>query len=268
MAGFVAPDLLLSSALDECGYAAGLTDRARANIEKFLAHIRREHRRQPRPLAELLDGLEALRATQSEAEAPPPEAGNVVRVMTIHAAKGLEFPIVFVSALHRGIDPSKPVIAFSPAAGLGAKWRNPLTGAGQSDRAHTKIVEEIKAREAAEENRLLYVAMTRAENHLVLSYAEKKRISGWSKLVAAAIAPTSIGDRVMPAPKAPTHAIHGAIASEPDQLLDPPAIESRHDAAAAVTFDRVVSRVPAKVPAHIDREWDAAPPERSRLGRE
>ena len=104
MAGFAAPDLLLASALDECGYAAGLTDRARANVEKFLAHIRREHRREPRLLAELLESLEALRATQSEAEAPPPEAGNVVRVMTIHAAKGLEFPIVFVSALHRGID--------------------------------------------------------------------------------------------------------------------------------------------------------------------
>lgn len=246
MAGFVAPDLLLASALDECGYAAGLTDRARANIEKFLAHIRREHRRQPRPLAELLDGLEALRATQSEAEAPPPEAGNVVRVMTIHAAKGLEFPIVFVSALHRGIDQSKPVIAFSPAAGLGAKWRNPFTGEGQSDRAHAKIVEEIKVREAAEENRLLYVAMTRAQNHLILSYAEKKRASGWQKMVAAAIAPTSIEDRVMPAPKAATHAAHTAGAAESEQLLDPPAITSRHDAAAAVTSIALFHACPRK----------------------
>ena len=76
------------------------------------------------------------------------------------------------------------MIAFSPAAGLGAKWRNPVTGAGQSDRAHKRIVEEIKAREAAEENRLLYVAMTRAKNRLILSYAEKRRLSGWPKLVA------------------------------------------------------------------------------------
>ncbi len=104
MAGFVAPDLLLAKALDECGYAATLTDRARANVDKLFAHIRREQAKRPRPLAELLDDLEALRETQSEAEAPPPEAGNVVRMMTIHAAKGLEFPVVFVSALHRQTD--------------------------------------------------------------------------------------------------------------------------------------------------------------------
>ena len=246
MAGFAAPDLLLALALDECGYAAGLTDRARANVEKFLAHIRREHRRQPRLLAELLESLEALRATQSEAEAPPPEAGNVVRVMTIHAAKGLEFPIVFVSALHRGIDQSRPVIASSPQAGLGAKWRNPFTGAGQPDRAHKKIVEEIKEREAAEENRLLYVAMTRAEDHLILSYAEKKRLSGWPKLVTQAIAPTRIGDRVLPAPDTAAHAAQGAISADSAQWLDPPAIASRHDAAAAVTSIALFHACPRK----------------------
>jgi ATP-dependent helicase/nuclease subunit A len=250
MAGFVAPDLLLASALDECGYAAGLTDRARANVEKFLAYIRREHLREPRPLAELLDSLEALRATQSEAEAPPPEAGNVVRVMTIHAAKGLEFPIVFVSALHRGTDQSKPVIAFSPRAGLGAKWRNPFTGAGQVDRAHKKIVEEMKEREAAEENRLLYVAMTRAEDHLILSYAAKKRLSGWPKLVAAAIHPTRTGDGVVPAPKTAAHGDHAAVAAEADPLLDrpldSPAIASRHDAVAGVTSIALFHACPRK----------------------
>jgi ATP-dependent helicase/nuclease subunit A len=260
MAGFVAPDLLLASALDECGYAAGLTDRARANVEKFLAYIRREHLRQPRPLAELLESLEALRATQSEAEAPPPEAGNVVRVMTIHAAKGLEFPIVFVSALHRGTDQSKPVIAFSPQAGLGAKWRNPFTGAGQADRAHKKIVEEIKEREAAEENRLLYVAMTRAEDHLILSYAAKKRLSGWPKLVTAAMDPTRIGDRVMPAPNTAGYATHAAVATESDQLLDPPAIGSHHDAAAAVTSIALFHACPRKyllssITTGMQRRW-------------
>jgi ATP-dependent helicase/nuclease subunit A len=247
MVGFVAPDLLLVSALDECGYAEGLTDRARANVEKLLACIRREHRRQPRPLAELLDSLEALRATQSEAEAPPPEAGNVVRMMTIHAAKGLEFPIVFVSALQRGTDQGKPVIAFSPRAGLGAKWRNPFTGAGQADRAHKQIVEEIKEREAAEENRLLYVAMTRAEDHLILSYAEKKkRAAGWPKLVSAAMVPTRIGDGVMPALKTTAHGAYAAVAAEHDQLLDPPVIANRHDAAAAVTSIALFHACPRK----------------------
>jgi ATP-dependent helicase/nuclease subunit A len=232
LAGFIAPDLLLARALDECGYAAILTDRARANVAKLFAHIRREQSKRSRPVAELLDGLEALRETQSEAEAPPPEAGNVVRMMTIHAAKGLEFPVVFVSALHRQTDQSKPVIAFSPEAGLGAKWRNPVTGDGQADRAHMKIVEEIKAREAAEENRLLYVAMTRAENRLILSYAEKRSARGWPKLVAAAIAPTKIAVRVI---QPSGLAAGSAIAGVADQLVDRPSVVSRRDGAAAVT---------------------------------
>lgn len=230
-AGFIAPDRLLATALDECGYAGALTDRARANCEKLFAYIRRAHAKHPRPLAELLDDLEALRATQSEAEAPPPDAGNVVRMMTIHAAKGLEFPIVFVSAIHRQTDQSKPVLAFSPAAGLGAKWRNPATGAGQSDRAHKRIVEEIQAREAAEENRLLYVAMTRAKDRLILSYAAKKRGSSWPKLVANAILSTRSADQIIPLVSTST------VAAAPlsDRLCDPPPSVTNRDAAAAVT---------------------------------
>jgi ATP-dependent helicase/nuclease subunit A len=244
MAGFVAPDVLLATALDECGYVANLADRARANVDKIFAYIRREHRRHPRPLAEWLDHLEALRATQSEAEAPPPEAGNVVRVMTIHAAKGLEFPITFVSALHRGTDQSKPVIAFSPAAGLGAKWRNPVTGAGKSDRAHARIVEEIKAREAAEENRLFYVAMTRAANRLILSFAERKKASGWAKLALSAIAPTAVSDCVIdPAGDAAPAAAPARIVGP---WLDPPKSTSRRDAAAAVTSVAMFHACPRK----------------------
>ena len=58
LAGFVAPDRLLAMALDECGYAASLPDRARANVEKLLAYLRRRVCERPRPLAELLEDLE------------------------------------------------------------------------------------------------------------------------------------------------------------------------------------------------------------------
>jgi ATP-dependent exoDNAse (exonuclease V) beta subunit len=244
IAGFTAPDLLLAAALDECGYVAGLPDRARANIEKLLAHIRREHSKHPRPLAELLEDLEALRATQSEAEAPPPEAGNVVRVMTIHAAKGLEFPVVFVSALHRQTDSTRPVIVFSRETGVGAKWRNPATGEGQSDHAHRVAVEGLRAKEAEEENRLLYVAMTRAGNRLILSYTEKKRGSAWPKLVSARIAPAKIAAQVIDWADSPARVINVAGAS--DRLLDPPANVTRRDGAAAVTSISAFHACPRK----------------------
>ena len=91
LSGFATPDRLLATAIDECGYCRVSHDRARANLDKFLAYVRGEHANRPRPLAELLDDLESLRAMQSEAEAPPARAGDIVRLMSIHAAKGLEF---------------------------------------------------------------------------------------------------------------------------------------------------------------------------------
>lgn len=242
LAGFVAPDQLLATALDESGYVDALPDRARANIEKLLAYVRREHRNHPRPLAELLEHLEALREMQSEAEAPPAEAGNLVRLMSIHAAKGLEFSVVFVSALHRGPDRRKPVIAFSPAAGLGAKWRNPLTGKGISDSAHAAAIEELKRKEEAEENRLLYVAMTRAKSRLILSYAERPRPSTWQKMAEAAVPLTIAAGSVPEVPTRITAAAH-PIAG---QVLAPPMVSGQHDSSVSVTSISLFHACPRK----------------------
>ncbi|HML18238.1 MAG TPA: UvrD-helicase domain-containing protein [Bryobacteraceae bacterium] len=232
LAGFVAPDRLLAEAVDECGYSICLPDRARANIEKFIAHVRREHADRRRPLAELVDDLESLRAMQSEAEAPPAEAGDIVRLMSIHAAKGLEFPVVFISALQHGPDRRKPVIAFSSAHGLGAKWRNPLSGKGVSDTAHAAISEERKTKEEAEENRLLYVAMTRAKDRLYLSYAERRNASPWQKLAESSIEQVTVADHALD-PPAPRLSLGGNAPAE--GLLDPPEIPHQHDFAVAVT---------------------------------
>jgi len=226
-AGFIAPDRLIAMALDQCSYTTGLSDRARANVEKLLAWLRREFRDHPRPLAELLEDLEALRWTQSVAEAPPPEAGDVVRVMTIHAAKGLEFPVVFVSALHRGPDRRKPVIAVSRETGLGVKWRHPITGEGCSDSAHSELMRQIDLKEKAEENRLLYVAMTRAQDRLILSHAESKRSSSWRKLA----------ESVIPESAAPPESSAGEFAAAilTEEVLDPPVVLGQYDSAVAVT---------------------------------
>jgi ATP-dependent helicase/nuclease subunit A len=199
LAGFVAPDRLLAMALDKCGYAAALPERASANIGKLLAWLRREHRARPRSLAELMEELEAQRKAQAQAEAPPPEAANAVRILTIHTAKGLEFPVVFASALHRGADNRDPVILFSAAEGLGVKWRHPVTGEGVSDATHAVLKERRKAEEKEEANRLLYVAMTRAEDRLVLSHGEVKRAVPWVGRAESAAPEATVSDQVVTA---------------------------------------------------------------------
>ena len=48
-----------------------------------------------------------------EPDAPPEDSSNAVKIMTVHSAKGLEFPVVFVAAMHKGVDTGVPVVAFS-----------------------------------------------------------------------------------------------------------------------------------------------------------
>jgi len=226
-AGFVSPDRLLPIQPD-------LTSRARANVDKLCSWLRREHRNRPRPLAEILDDLEYL----SEAEASPPEAGNVVQLMSIHSAKGLEFKVVFVSALQREPDKSSPVIAFSHA--IGAKWRNPATGKSQPDTVYAALKHERKLREEAEENRLLYVAMTRAEERLFLTYTKGKNARGWQKLVESTVAAELTSNAVAPAPLQERQSGTGA------QIVAPPAVGGQHDSTIAVTSITLFEACPRK----------------------
>jgi ATP-dependent helicase/nuclease subunit A len=228
-AGFLSPDRLLPIQPD-------LTPRARANVDKLCSWLRREHRNRPRPLAEMLDDLEYL----SEAEASPSEAGNVVQLMSIHAAKGLEFKVVFVSALQREADKTSPVLAFSNTAGLGAKWRNPANGKSQPDTVFAALKQERKLREEAEENRLLYVAMTRAEERLFLTYTRGKNSRGWQKLVETTVAAELVSNTVIPAPPR---------AAKPEievHIAPPPVVTGQQDSTVAVTSISLFETCPRK----------------------
>jgi ATP-dependent exoDNAse (exonuclease V) beta subunit len=171
-------DRLLAAALDECGYPWS------PNVDKFLAQARAAAVRMS--LDEFVLELALVREENPrEADAPPEDSSNTVKIMTVHSAKGLEFPVVFVAAMDKGVNNSAPVIGFSRKTGLGARWRNPATGKDKSDLFLDALREEWKQRDEAEANRLLYVAMTRAEKHLVLSFsAAERKPSNWAKTVA------------------------------------------------------------------------------------
>jgi len=246
LAGFVPPDRLLATALDECGYLADASERVHANVDKLLAWLRREHRQRPRPLAELLEDLEALRVGRAEADAPPPEAAEAVRIMSIHAAKGLEFRVVFVSALHRGPEKRVPAILFSADLGLGVKWRNPVTGEGLSSATHASLAARRKLDEEAEENRLLYVAMTRAEDRLILSYARRKQGAKWPKLVERAVPAVMETDQVSIAQTARV-----LLETRGSEVYARPAVSGQYDSSAAVTAVTLFHACPRKY--YLDR---------------
>jgi ATP-dependent exoDNAse (exonuclease V) beta subunit len=184
---YVTFDRLLLAAIDESGYRPESGARGAANIDKFLAQARDAAARMS--LDEFVEELALLReANPREADAPPEDAAGGVQVMTVHSAKGLEFPVVFVAALHKGVETSPPPVAFSPRIGLGARWRNPARREEKDDLFQHALRRERQQRELEESNRLLYVAMTRAEKRLFLSFScAGKKPQNWAAPVAEAL---------------------------------------------------------------------------------
>ncbi len=108
-----------------------------------------------------------------ESEAPVESEGlDAVRLMTIHRAKGLEFPIVCVADLGRGPTFRPDLIRISrDGARLGLRLARPGTAARIQALDYAALGDEAAAVDEAEERRLFYVAMTRARERLILSGA-------------------------------------------------------------------------------------------------
>jgi hypothetical protein len=96
----------------------GLDGRARANIEKFLDMIRDYAAATPGTLSQLIERLDAQREEQPEPEARRTEAANAVSVMTIHAAKGLQFPIASQRPCTRRPTSKRPRSSYRAESGL------------------------------------------------------------------------------------------------------------------------------------------------------
>ena len=97
-------------------------------------------------------------------------AGGALRVMTVHGAKGLEAPIVFLPDTMQ-VPNHTPALAWDPG-GEGVLW---APYANLRDSLSQAWVEEAKHREAQEHRRLLYVAMTRAADRLIVCGWRGKR---------------------------------------------------------------------------------------------
>ena len=100
--------------------------------------------------------------------------------MTIHRAKGLEFPIVCVADLGRGGVCRAPARADRRAtAGSACGWRGRDRAPSCRRSTTSALGDEQIAADEAEERRLFYVAMTRAQERLILSGAA--RMDTWQK---------------------------------------------------------------------------------------
>lgn len=135
--------------------------------------------------------MESARAT-SRMGAASTVAANVVRIMTVHASKGLEFPFVFFGALggrFNSQDESKPFVA-DARIGVGLRYADHY-GMRHETVARMNVVRAIADASWAEELRVLYVGMTRAKQELYLLGSLK----GVEKKLAALPPPTLLSIR-------------------------------------------------------------------------
>jgi len=98
------------------------------------------------------------------------ESENVVRIMSIHKSKGLEFPIVFVADLGKNINlqDSKALVLCHKTLGVGPYVTNPELRFRYPSLARFGISHKLIMETKAEELRILYVALTRAREKLIL----------------------------------------------------------------------------------------------------
>jgi ATP-dependent helicase/nuclease subunit A len=109
---------------------------------------------------------------ESESGLSEETSRDAVRVMSMHKAKGLEFPIVILVGLQAGTKPQYDPILVQQ------DWSTGVVGVRLGDRrtlGGVYVAEKLEARIAAERRRLLYVGMTRAKERLVLSGALTRR---------------------------------------------------------------------------------------------
>ncbi len=166
---------LLTCALEKTGYDAALLSqflgRQKAlNIYKLVEMARKFDRRGLFTLHDFADYIGEFVASEvREGEAPvTQEASDVVRVMTIHKAKGLEFPVVFVADISREENVRGRDVFLHKEWGVVLKTRSE-TGEGEETVPLNIVSDEEKRKEEAESKRILYVAATRAQDYLVFS---------------------------------------------------------------------------------------------------
>lgn len=184
-------DLILSSALltisELITYTIEITDyfgaleifdareQIKSNINLFINMARDFESKGYKSLYEFIIRANSLSENSSEAEAAFISGDNVVSIMTTHASKGLEFPVIILFDTNSRGKATTGMIK-SKKHGLSINFKYPIkdNDSKYSMVKHTTILDSFiknlkNEEEIAEEARLLYVAMTRAKDHLIIS---------------------------------------------------------------------------------------------------
>jgi len=119
-----------------------------------------------------LDHIRAL-AERGLFNTNEPQSSDTVRIMSIHKSKGLEFPIVFLCGLSRGFnqESTRAQVLCDKVLGIGLSCVDHKNRVRYPSIAKRAIAVKMTADSISEEMRVLYVAMTRPKDRLIMTYA-------------------------------------------------------------------------------------------------
>ena len=237
--GRLPPFRLLEMLIEKTGYVDSLLMqpdglRLRANVCKLVDIARGLEARAELSLPEAIRTLERYRYTRvRERESALDEERDAVCLTTVHSAKGREFPLVAVVDLGRPFQERFSPFLFHKTLGVGLKKRE----SASDPYLYNTIRESLKRLQRAEETRLLYVALTRAERRLLIAGSGGKRLRGWIGALHEA----------MELPESPgVHNVDGVVLRLLDQEGD---VEERSGAPITPT---AVLRSPARFTKGVD----------------
>lgn len=201
-------------------------DQSVANLWKVLDVARAYEAAGPATLRAVVRFLqEEAQAGREEGDSPVGEqAGAQVEVLTVHKAKGLEYPIVIVADLLSDRRPASDLVVRHATGEAWLKIGSFLPAGWE------EAQQEEKRQQDAEERRLLYVALTRARDHLVIPCFPDQRRQAW---LDDAIAGFALDNREPPyGKKATTVRPDGSSGQAEATWFDTPALDLAGEATA------------------------------------
>lgn len=179
-----------TGALGIFGAMPGGAQRQR-NLLSFFERARGFEQAGTRGLFRFVRLLRSMEETGDDFETVRAEGGEgAVRIMSIHKSKGLEFPVVVLSDLAKRFnerDLTAPILVH-PSLGLGAKCRDLSRGVRYDTLERQAVAARMRQQAVSEELRVLYVALTRPKEKLILTCASAQfttqlnRLARWAAL--------------------------------------------------------------------------------------
>ena len=200
--------------LDEVRAHAGIAmwptgEQALANCLRMVDLARRFEQRGVSSFRTFVERMEVDAETGQAQDAPIVEQGTKgVRIMTVHRAKGLEFPVVILA------DPTCPAARDFPSRHVDPArrlWLEPLCGCTPVELL--EAAQEELRRDQAEAVRLAYVATTRARDLLIVPTCGDQPLAGWLEVLNPALYPPDEG-------KGQSEPVPGAPSFEEDSVVD------------------------------------------------